>query len=631
MRTPKTPEAGSERTVLPDIQKGEFETKVPEGAFGGVSERNVEAIGQNVDLATRVQDQGEKLANGIVDDKAKIMVGNYLADLNNSADSAQGAQFAQYDPTVKGSQFQNKMGEMVQKVSALANTDEQKGSVQKILDEGLLTAKKTITPKVIKGNFDYASQQSLAAVDASVQQAKIAYDAPADVREALRDDVANQVDKQMTIHGKPLTNADGTPTDEAQIQRAGFQNKFDGLVVAKLQMDQKPQQALDYAKTHLDAKNLDAMMPKLTKAVDEKNATDLFNTRLKYNVDTEGKPETSFMLSKIPKGLTDEQQQTYKNKIISLAGQANQQADERRLNAQDNFRNQIAKMRQSKAPLADQISTADQMGTTPLQKEVFRKYVTDPYVDKSGLTINIGGQNEARKADMNLNMMTNISQGRLTEPVVIDRLFTNGTLDAKEHVAAIKLLNSVNKGGKNAEIASTRDQIQSNAMQVYDDPVKVHAFMQGLDKKSVEGQFTEPKQLMDYAKENLEPESKNPSAFWDKIANNKKTEYQDETAENDPDLMKSLYNDVGREQVGAIFESLNKGNPTPSGTSIKDFDEKFLQKLNVPLSDLGRGKPMNNAMQSIIQWNNAHPNDNIDFTPENITHASVKYPDGYFH
>ena len=623
MRTPKTPEPFTERQVVPGELRGEFTTHVPEGSFGGVSPGVQKGLEENVDLTSRIQDQADKFQVNAAKNAFLEQKNGFLPQ----ALSTQGMSAAQYAPDVKDSLTQKWFPKTAQSVLSMAQNPRQQGMIQSFLAGQHVEIGKTLQTHIAKESAKATAVGMLDEVKNNLNTVPMVYNIP-DARANARKGVETAVNNLMDWKGVPK---EGEKASERQLQLDSQLGNFDSMVVQAYLGNQNASGAkayIDELKNNgqLQGAKLDRLQKMVNVGATKEFAFNTWDTKYKYWTNAEGYPNTKAIEADIlkDKSMTTEQRRETQNIVQAQAGKQRTELDQQKGDRWKTFEDKVADARKNNTPLQTQLNIVPLMGGSDREQERMRDYIQAPFIKRDGLTINIGGGKTSGQLTAHLNLLESIQDGRLTDSSVIGKLYDDGTLTPKQYATALKMFNTMAKGGPAREVTFARNQIRKQAFEILP-AEEATKFMTDFAERT---QGNTPEQMHEQAKKLLEPEAKNPSHFWDRITGNKEAEYDNGPLESDQGLMKSLVFEVGKEPVNAILSSISKeANTKPNLSDV----EGFLHALgDVPLSEIGHGKPLNNTMLSVLNWNRMNPERQIPFTPKAIKALSEKHPDGYF-
>ena len=623
MRTPKTAEPFTQRQEIPGELRGELSTRVPEGAFGGIDKSVQRGVEENVDLTSKIQDQADQFQV----QKAK----NFITDQKNGyltqAKNALGENSAQYSPFNKDGKFPEFASNTNKGALNFGQNPRQKGMIQAVLDKTYPEINGVQQAHQAREFTKQAGQQILAGIAKNQELAPTLYNNP-DARDSALKDIDDGTNALLAHKGVSENSPEGVLQRESQ--HFSFYQR-----IAQAYMANKDPQG---AKAYIDGlqksgvvtgRKLELMLGPINKMAENYDALDNFNKTSWKHKDAEGYINTKGVVDEINNrtDLNDQQKKTYANVAEAQAGKDKKLMDGQKNSRWNNFTDAFGKALNSKNPndASPQALMAipEKIGGTDGEKLRMQDYMDRHFQARTGMTLNFGGKG-SNDLSKHLALHDGILNGNMTDRTVIGKMYDKGDLNNKEMNVAYKLFDGVNKGGVRDEINIARKQIKAQALEILptDDATK---FMLSMDEAT---QGDTPEQLHEYAKKHLEPEAKNPSHFWDKITGNKDASYSNAPANEEKGLIDSLNFEVGKEPVNAIMSSLaTKDNPKPKLSDV----EGFLHQLgDVPLSEIGRGKPINNAMQSLINWNRLHPDQAKPFDPKLIKWLSENHPNGYF-
>ncbi len=614
MRVPKSPEPSTLRQVEPEIQKGEFETRVNPEAFGGVSQSNIEKEGETATLETRLQDSMDSYQVN----KAKAAWLTKAKDFLPTALDTKGQNAQQYSPDKADGPVSEFVKPTREQVMGMAKNGRQQRMLEPWVDRQIADMDGTLKTHVLKETTLDAGKTYTDNINNIISLARN-YRTPDAIQSALKDGYDQT---------KGLVEWGGAQGNIATHMQS-FKNRFDTAMVDSYRAEGDVQGLKNYMATMGKTGIRPALEAKATALITKDDALTFYKKNSILYKDQEGFVNTEPMHNAINgnNNFTETQKKTYNDIIDAQAGKNAKELNTQITSRWDNFGNTFAKALKANMPYSKMLDIPAQIGGSAREQQRMTDAINARFNATEGFTINIGGKKNATFQKMHENLYEAIQDGYLTKVSDIGELYDKGVLNKDQYTDALKFFDAATKGGASKDVSMARAQVRRMAEDVLpteDVSPFMTNYMQGTAGKT-------PSDSIKWAKENLEPETKDPSHYWNQINGLKDSwlgnREEEPTLESDK-LMKSLTAEVGRGQMASVMTAFKKQgieHPTPD-----DF-AKFLQDLgNVGLADIRRGTPINNAMISIENWNKMNPGQTIPFNAQAIKALSEKYPHGYF-
>ena len=265
------------------------------------------------------------------------------------------------------------------------------------------------------------------------------------------------------------------------------------------------------------------------------------------------------------------------------------------------------------------IKTTNSLSWNGASRDAMLKLASNP---KHGdLIINLSGvgknaELEARHHTIYQGLM----EGRIDQ-TQLHSLFNTGVLDNNSFNIAQKLLDSNNKSGVNAAKNNFSRSVRREINDAYaGDPDKATEFTREYYKHISDNPDLTVSDLRKYVDENLKPAAKDPAKFWDMLQN-------ESTSDQMGPAEQTLKATVGASTLKSIQDYLRSFNPN-NFMPVEQFHD-YVKQLGATLDDMAVGQPINNALSSIIEWNQFHPTQPISLKPEVVLKAVHTYPNGF--
>jgi hypothetical protein len=235
------------------------------------------------------------------------------------------------------------------------------------------------------------------------------------------------------------------------------------------------------------------------------------------------------------------------------------------------------------------------------------------------LIINMGGGKANELQNVHHNIYQGIMEGRVDQTQLLS-LFNKRVLDNNSFDNGQKFLDSINKTGVNAGKANFSRSVRREIDDAYaGDPDKGTEFTREFYKHLSDNPDATTADLRKYVEENLKPAPKDPVKFWNMLQ-------QENTSDQPGPAEQTMKATVGASTLSGIQTYLRASNPSNFMPTEQLHD--YMRQLHATMDDMAVGQPINNAIQSVLEWNKIHPDQPHSLKPELILNISQEYPGG---
>lgn len=601
MRTPKSPEPITLRQVEPEIQKGDFTTRVQPEAFGGVTTSNVEKIGQTADLGLKVQEQADNyLVNkGMADWSDKVS--GVRAQMTN----AKGENAQQFTPDIQDGAYSKTITPIRQQVLDVAKDNPRAQNILKTrLEKAESLLKSDINTNVVKQTYLTNVAKYDGRID-DIQKNIPTYLSPKSIA-GHREDLVELVKQRLAVVGKSATTDD-------QVDK--FLQMYDSQVIKNFAAKGDIRGARNYAKSIQDDGGVinSQTQKQIYEAGTRQDAESWYKTQSAAYKTSDGKPDITRILQNMPKGLTQDQQDIYTKTIMPKYNIDNKQVNSNHSDLMNQFKGVLSKTPDSSTILKE----AKRLSWDGASYDAMLKLASNP--KHGNLIINMGGGKANELQNIHHNIYQGIMEGTVDQPKLLS-LFNAGVLDNNSFENGQKLLDASNKSGVNSSKANFSRSVNREIKDAYaGDPDKATEFSREWYKHLADNPDASTSDLRKYVEENLKPAPKDPVKFWNMLQ-------QEDSSDQPGPAEQTLKATVGASTLSGIQGYLRSSNPS-NFMPVEQLHD-YMRQLGATMDDMAVGQPINNAIQSVLDWNKIHPDQPHSLKPELILKIAHEYPGG---
>ena len=596
MRVPKSPEPSTLRQVEPEIQKGEFETRVNPEAFGGVSESNINKEEQTASLGLNVQEQADKYlyAKGMADYK------NKMSSIIPPIVGAKGEDAQQYNPDNADGPYKQKVDPAIKEVMESQGIKENE-RVQALLRVGIekdqSVTKKDVQTNIVRQTY-YANIANHDSIITRLQKDIPSYQSDGSFK-FHRDQLDETVAKRLAIQGKQSSTED---------QVEAFNQSYDNQVIKYLNSQGNVQGARDYAKQveswgGVVSTSAQKEIFQTGTRMDAENWYSLASKKLK---DADGRPDLKGMENSVDgMNLNQAQKDIYLGVIRMKFGMDSKADIQAHKNSWTLYKDEMTKASKNfTIPIStqDAYNAATKYGTGPEDYHALAKWTESQYAKDGGFG------SPALQTKHYTDLREQVAFGNIGSLKALESL--QGTVTPKQFTQLKTEWFKTMEGGPDTQKNTVLRRIRAMGTDVYGtDQTGMNNYMNTmLDKYHQLGTGGDANQVLSDAKEYLKGDAPKASDIW-------KGDFADKAGNMPSDMLRSFYTDYGKEVTDGIGEELRKSLgrvPTPL-----DFSD-FINSVGGQ-DAIKRFTPTNNAMLSILRWNEDHPQYKpMDLNKENI-------------
>ncbi len=610
MRVPKSPEPTALRQVEPEIQKGEFETRVEPEAFGGISQRNISEEGDTTSLGLKVQEQ----ADNYLVNKGMALWHDKISSIKPDMVNAKGENAHQWTPSIEDGAYSKAIDPIKEQVLSVAKDNPR---VSSILSTRLMNEEAHLKTDVYTNVAKQTMLTNVSNYDSQIDDIQRAIPTYKNMKNIMyyRGQLDNLIDGRLSVLGKSAT---------AEDQKDKFHQMYDSQVIKNFTATGDIKGATTYAKMIQDSGG--ALTPLVQKNIFEastrQNAEKWYSgASVRFKTD-DGKPDIHKILSSIPANLTQSEKDIWTKTIMPKYRIDNTQVNSDHSNSMNQFKDVLSK-NPDNATIQD---AAKRFSWNGASYETMLKLAAQPA--HGDLILNFQGKGK-QLSTIHRNIYQNLMEGRIDQSALF-KLFNDGVLDKDSYYTGQKILDANNKSGINATNANFSRSVHREAIDAYGgDADKAAEFSNEYFKYFADKPGASVIERRKWVDENLKPAMKNPSEFWGNLRREEESGIPGEAEQ-------SLRATIGTDTLHGIYDYLAGSKPENGFENLTDDLQKYVGQLGVTMDDMAVGMPVNNAITSLLEWNRANPTKHIDPSPEKVLQilnaknadGTEKYPQG---
>jgi len=613
VRTPKVPEPFTERQVVPDIQRGEAETRVPSGAFGGVSPRLEEEEKTTSNLMDRIQENADNFQTSAI----KNQILDKVNEFSGTAKSSLGMNSIPYSPTKEDSltsKFKEQINDFANNASQ--NNKRVQKEIQPFVGHLMASLDGQMQLHVAKQTTLAEGKTFADNIKSLLNMAGAAYNDPK-TRDYLLQQLDEASEKYANFRGQP---------EAADAQKATQRYNFQTAIVHGYLSNLDPQGAKKYIE-ELKSKGELVEGPKLASLEKmantgslKRDANDFYNKASMVMKDSEGLTDINKVIGAIDKSqLSPLEKDQYKTIALAKYGQDKKQFDTAKLGRWNQFQDVYGKALKAGVPYEKASTIPASIGGSEgeqlrMQRVIDRDFKAN---GTGGLNIYFGGTGP--QVQHFHEIMQEINLGNL-KPEQIPLLEKAGSLTRKQFDQAMKAAYQVNINGPDTRKNIIFRRLNQMASDTFgNDQESINNFRNHMeDIYQGIGREGDVKSVMEDAKNYLEGEKGQASPVWKDMAQPPEKYVQ-------PADRRKMYVEMGKDVTDGLMKTLyDKLGRMPT---VFDFGN-FMDEFGGPQA-LQRYYPVNNAIRSIIRYNSEHQHQ-IPLTKDQVDKAINMYSNGVF-
>ena len=520
---------------------------------------------------------------------------------------AKGENSFQYNPDNKDGAYNKAVDPKIQEVldePGLKNDPRATAELKLMIEKDQAATKKDVASHIVQQTY-YSNIANHDSLITSLQKNIPSYKTIDSIK-LNRDKMDETVSKRLAIQGKQATSED---------QIVAFNQSYDHQVIKYMTSVGNIQGAKDYAK-HVESWGDTvpaSSQQEIYKAGTRQDAENWYRAQSTAYKTSDGKPDITTIMSHMPKGLTQDQQDIYTKTIMPKYHLDTTQVNSNHSDLMNQFKGVLSKNPNS----SDILKEAKRLSWDGASYDAMLKLASNP--KHGSLIINMGGGKANELQNVHHNIYQGIMEGRVDQTQLLS-LFNKGVLDNNSFDNGQKFLDSINKTGVNAGKANFSRSVRREIDDAYaGDPDKGTEFTREFYKHLSDNPDATTADLRKYVEENLKPAPKDPVKFWNMLQ-------QENTSDQPGPAEQTMKATVGASTLSGIQTYLRASNPSNFMPTEQLHD--YMRQLHATMDDMAVGQPINNAIQSVLEWNKIHPDQPHSLKPELILKISQEYPGG---
>lgn len=587
MRTPKSPEPSTLRQAEPEIQRGELDTRVREGAFGGISPQNIEREGETASLGMKVQEQ----ADNYLVNKGMALWSDKVSDVRANMTNAKGENAQQFTPDIEDGAYQKTINPIKQQVMDVAKDNPRASALLSTkLEKSEAALKSDVNTNVVRQTYLANVAKYDGRID-DIQKNIPTYLSPGSIAEH-RGQLEDLVRQRLQTVGKQATADD-------QVDK--FLQTYDSQVVTNYLANGDVPNARAYAQKIKDDGGVipDSVQKKIFETGTRQDAESWYSVASKRFRSVDGQPDQGALERAIDsnKNLNLDQKDIYYGVVKAKAGMDIKADIQAHKNSWKTFQDWITNQSGNfTKPLSttEIFNNATKWGFDQTDAHNLAKWAASQYASDKGLTLNFGSPVLQTKHFTDIREQ--IAMGNIGSLKALESI--QGSVTAKQFGQLKNEWFKTMEGGQDTQKETVLRRVRAMGTDVFGtDQSAMNNYMNTMmDKYHGLGANGDANTVLDAAKEYLKGDAPKASNIW-------KMQYADRGDTLKTDTLRTFYTDYGKEVTDGIGETLRKQlGRTPTADDFGTF-------INSIGGDdaVKRFTPTNNAMLSIIRWNEQHP------------------------
>jgi hypothetical protein len=609
MRTPETVQPDSDRQIVLGNVEGNVDVRANEEDFGKISDKTMDLQRQQTEVIDKFEQYGNEIQINKMKNAFDLANNTYL----NQAKQTPGVESAQFLPSNETGKYKPFMQDTVKNVLGMAQNDEQKNAIMAHISEANVHNNDILQKHVGEQIYDSAKTQVNARAEQIIQNVPTVINSPSALFSS-RNSMADVIRQKNDLEGGTSDTYKATLSTEL--------SKFDSMTLKSLLGGDTPNIAGAQAYYENIKSKGDISTPALNylgKQVHDAVVTDTTQKWYQQNkskiLDNMGRPDEVKINSDLDKMFTNPEDRAKAQKVIGPMAQADKNAKvESDKSEFEGLKNSFNKASDGATKVLTQLEIQtlakswSHDGAGELRNE---KFINSFYkLGGSGLTLNFGGDNVIHQNKAFQDARFDIATGQFGSLKDLDALQDNFTgpqfMKLRDDLG--KFLTSNPSVGKMA----IKKQAELLGRDVYgNDEAGFGSFLHAMNDHADDIGDGDMHKLIPWVKDYLKGEKPDTSTVWQKQVN----------ANIPNETMKGFYTDYGKE----LTDSLMSGWNASQGKFTQDSMNKIINYFGGP-DKMQRFSPTNNALLSIVKWNQENPHSQpIPLTIDSVNAWEKRY------